>query len=253
MTQLSEICAKHDLLLLEDCCEALGARYLDQQVGTFGIWGTFSFYYSHHITTLEGGITVTNDFELAEIMRIQRAHGWLRELKKPEIFEDRYPKIDQRFLFVDVGYNLRPTELQAAIGIVQLPKLKKFVEIRRRNTLFVQNRLESLSGVLRYQVEQPGGFSSCFGLPLILSGAAASLTRDIREFLQAHGVETRPIICGNIARQPALLNYEHRVSGELLNSDEVMAQGFTFGNHQDLTEEDLEYVCDLIHKFFQKI
>jgi CDP-6-deoxy-D-xylo-4-hexulose-3-dehydrase len=197
-------------------------------------------------------MTVTDDFDLAEIMRIQRAHGWLRELKKPEVFHDKYPGIDQRFLFVDVGYNLRPTELQAAIGLVQLPKLKRFVEIRRKNTFFVQSRLESLAKVLRYQVEQPGGFSSCFGLPLILSGAESSRTREIREFLQAHGVETRPIICGNIARQPAMLHYSHRVSGELVNSDEVMAQGFTFGNHQELTEENLEYVCDLIQEFFQR-
>jgi len=244
MTQLRGICAKHDLLLLEDCCEALGARYLDQEVGTFGIWGTFSFYYSHHITTLEGGITVTDDFELAEIMRIQRAHGWLRELKKPEVFQKNYPDIDERFLFVDVGYNVRPTEVQAAFGLVQLPKLDDFVKRRRQNTILVRETLSEARDYISIQEETKGGYSSCFGLPIVLGEQAVVGVRALRTRLLESGIETRPIICGNIARQPAMSYYEHRVVGDLGNADNVMLRGFTFGNHQDLTRDDLTYACE---------
>jgi CDP-6-deoxy-D-xylo-4-hexulose-3-dehydrase len=246
MTQLTDICAKHELLLLEDCCEALGARYLDKSVGTFGTWGTFSFYYSHHITTLEGGITVTDDSELAEIMRIQRAHGWLRELKKPEIFQKRYPDIDERFLFVDVGYNVRPTEVQAAFGLVQLPKLDAFVKRRRQNTTLIREMLRPASGCISMQEETKGGYSSCFGLPLVLGEQAIVEISALRSHLFESGIETRPIICGNIARQPAMSYYEHRVVGDLVNANKVMLRGFTFGNHQDLTRDDLTYACECL-------
>lgn len=121
------------LILIEDCCEALGAYYDGKPLGGFGRVGTFSFYYSHHMTTLEGGICVTDDFELAELYRILRAHGWVREVEDQQVWYDRYPHIDKRFLFVNVGYNLRPTELQGAMGSVQLPKLAGFVDTRRAN------------------------------------------------------------------------------------------------------------------------
>ena len=116
MDAIVEICKRRNLILIEDCCEALGAYYDGKAVGKFGRVGTFSFYFSHHLTTLEGGITVTDDFELAELMRILRAHGWVREVKDRERWLKKYPEFDPRFLFVNVGYNLRPMELSGRDG-----------------------------------------------------------------------------------------------------------------------------------------
>ncbi|MCR4282383.1 MAG: DegT/DnrJ/EryC1/StrS family aminotransferase, partial [Bauldia sp.] len=123
---------RHGLLMIEDCCEALGATYQGMPVGSFGTVGTFSFYFSHHITTLEGGIVVTGFDSLAETIRIQRAHGWIRDVEDKTPYVEAYPGFDPKFLFVDTGYNLRLTEPQAAMGLCQLEKLPGIVETRRR-------------------------------------------------------------------------------------------------------------------------
>ncbi|NQW52664.1 MAG: DegT/DnrJ/EryC1/StrS family aminotransferase, partial [Rhodospirillales bacterium] len=141
MDAIVDVCKRHGLELIEDCCEALGAYYDGKPVGKFGRVGTFSFYYSHHMTTLEGGICVTDDFEFSELMRILRAHGWVREVEDQQKWFDEHPEIDRRFLFVNVGYNLRPTELQGAMGLVQLPKLASYVERRRQNAAWFRREL----------------------------------------------------------------------------------------------------------------
>jgi len=125
MDSILAICNENKLQLIEDNCESLGAYYDGRLLGSFGRVGTYSTYFSHHITTLEGGICVSNDFELAELMRIIRAHGWVRETKEPQKYYNSYPKIDKKFLFVNLGYNLRLTEVGGAMGLVQLPKLTK--------------------------------------------------------------------------------------------------------------------------------
>lgn len=136
MDELMTLANKHHLVVIEDCCEAMGATFRDKAVGNFGRVGTFSFYYSHHITTLEGGICVTDDHELDRMMSILRSHGWTRQLDDKEKYEKLYPELDSRFIFVNQGYNLRITEVQAAMGLVQIPKLKQFVENRRETAAF---------------------------------------------------------------------------------------------------------------------
>src|SRR3989338_169422 len=133
MDALLSISKKYNLQIIEDSCESMGAYYKNKTVGSFGRVATFSFYFSHHITTLEGGICVTDDFELAETMRIMRAHGWTREGDEHKKYCEKYPDIDPRFIFVNLGYNLRGTECQASMGQVQLPKLAGFVNQRRKN------------------------------------------------------------------------------------------------------------------------
>jgi CDP-4-dehydro-6-deoxyglucose reductase, E1 len=165
MAGLTDICRKHDLLLIEDCCEALGAYYDGTPVGKFGAVGTFSFYFSHHMTTLEGGICVTESFELAELIRMLRAHGWVRELREPQPYYEKHPDIDRRFLFVNQGYNLRLTELQAAFGSVQLPKLAAFVETRRHNTSEWQKDLAKWSNYFQFQEETFLGTRRLSGSP----------------------------------------------------------------------------------------
>jgi len=224
---------------------------MTKPVGKFGRVGTFSFYFSHHMTTLEGGICVTEDFELAELMRILRAHGWVRELDNPKPYLDKYQEFDPRFLFVNLGYNLRATELQGAMGSVQLPKLSGFVEARRENTREWHSKLSVWSEFFDFQRETPNGYSSCFGFPLVRKEGSNFKLKDLTSFLNKSHIETRPIIAGNIARQPGLKMYAHRVSGDLRHSSNIMDNGFSFGNHQAVGIGGRSYVVEKIREFFK--
>lgn len=251
MDALLQICEEHRLMLIEDCCEALGASYRGTAVGKFGKVGTFSFYFSHHMTTLEGGITVTDDFEIAEMMRVLRAHGWTRELEDKNKYLEKYPEIDPRFLFINQGYNLRITELQAAIGLVQLPKLMGFVNARRENTAGWNEGLSRWNKYFSFQTETKNSKSSCFGFPLIIKNPDLFSVQDITEYLNANNIETRPIICGNIAAQPAMKLFEHRAVGDLRHSTNIMKNGFSIGNHQALGQEARSYVEQAIGSFLK--
>ncbi|MGH2362130.1 MAG: DegT/DnrJ/EryC1/StrS family aminotransferase [bacterium] len=249
MGALANICRRRNLVLIEDCCEALGACYDGVPVGKFGRVGTFSFYFSHHMTTLEGGITVTGDFALAEMMRVLRAHGWTRELESKEMYLAEHPSFDPRFLFINLGYNLRITEVQAAIGLVQLPKLAGFVGVRRTNTAAWQADLARWGTFFGFQEETPKARSSCFGFPLLLKNGTPFQMSDVTTFLNRANIETRPIICGNIAVQPAMKLYEHRVVGDLKHSTHIMRNGFSFGNHQAINAAARAYVTGKIEEF----
>lgn len=244
MDALRDIVARHNLILIEDCCEALGARFRDRPVGSFGQVGTFSFYYSHHITTLEGGMCVTDDDELAELMRILRAHGWIREVKDRERWLRQYPDIDPRFLFVNAGFNLRATELQGAMGLLQLPKLPAFVEGRRRSHAYFSDALKEFGNVLRFQSETPSAFSSCFGFAVTLRDGDRFSRKEITAALNAARIETRPIICGNLAQQPAMKLFPHRLAGTLSNATHAMNHSFSFGNHQFVDEAACAYLVE---------
>jgi CDP-6-deoxy-D-xylo-4-hexulose-3-dehydrase len=252
MNALLDISKSADLVLIEDCCEALGAKYHGKPVGSFGEVGTFSFYFSHHIATLEGGITVTNNFELAEMMRIQRAHGWIREVEDKERYRSKHPEIDERFLFVNHGYNLRATELQGAMGSIQLPKLKTFVTTRSDNANFWVKEFEKYSESMEIQSATQGSEHTWFGIAVTVSDRAKFTASEIRDYLEHKNIETRPIICGNIAAQPAMKLFKHRVHGTLENATRVMRSGFSFGNHQFIDKDHLAYMADAISKFMEK-
>lgn len=249
MTAIQDIVKRHSLILIEDCCEALGASYDNEPVGSFGQVGTFSFYFSHHITTLEGGMCVTNDGDLADMMRILRAHGWVREVANPDKHLTISPDIDPRFLFVNLGYNLRATELQGGFGYTQLRKLDRFLAIRTSNAHYWKNELSKLNEFFGFQQENPRGRHSWFGFPMTVRTTAPFTVKDVRRFLNDRGIETRPIIAGNIAEQPAMKLYEHRVSGSLSNSSHIMNNGFTFGNHQGIENAAREYVASTLYDF----
>ncbi len=252
MDAIREICRRRSLVLIEDCCEALGAAWQGTPVGALGHVGTFSFYFSHHITTLEGGICVTADDALAERMRILRAHGWVREVENPEPYTQRHPEIDPRFLFVDLGYNLRPTEPQAAFGAVQLGKLDAFVEKRRTNAAALLDALAPYQEVLTLQRETSGGRHSWFGFPVTVRETAPFTARMLRDFLERANIETRPLICGNIAKQPGLQNHSHRIVGDLRHATAAMRAGFAIGNHQAMDEAAVRYVAERFAEFMHE-
>ena len=251
MDAIVDICKRRNLVLIEDCCEALAATYGGKAVGTIGRVGTFSFYFSHHMTTLEGGICVTDDFDLAELMRILRAHGWVRETENRDEYLKKYPEFDPRFLFVNLGYNLRATELQGAIGSVQLPKLAGFVNTRRENTAAWKKDLARYGEFLAFQKETPKGRSSCFGFPMTLTEKAPFKVQELMAYLNKAHIQTRPIIADNMAQQPGLKLYAHRVVGDLPNASWIMRNGITFGNHQAVDAKARDYVNGQVAEFFR--
>jgi len=251
MSALADICRRRGLQLIEDCCEALGASYDGIPVGRFGRVGTFSFYFSHHMTTLEGGMCVTEDFEFAEVMRALRAHGWTRELEDRGRYLKQYPDIDPRFLFVNVGYNMRATELQGAFGSVQLPKLAGFVEQRRTNSASWRKSLDRWSEFFMFQTETPKGRSSYFGFPMTVKDEAPFKVREFMDFMKEARIETRPIIAGNIAVQPAMKLFEHRLVGDLEHATRIMRGGVTFGNHQAVDARARDYVTGKVDAFMK--
>jgi CDP-6-deoxy-D-xylo-4-hexulose-3-dehydrase len=251
MNAIVDVCRRHNLTLIEDTCEAMGATYDGRSLGGFGRVGTFSFYFSHHITTLEGGICVTDDTEFSEAMRILRAHGWLRDVEDPTPWTMQYPHIDERFLFVNVGYNLRITDPQAAMGMVQLEKLSDFVDARRAVAARHRALLEPFGNMLRFQQETPLGRHSWFGFPMVLDAGTGFAVTDLTRHLNKCGIETRPIICGNIALQPALQKHAHRTVGDLKHATEVMRSGFSIANHQAVSEDACTYIAGCFEAFFR--
>ena len=252
MDDILSICKKHNLTLIEDCCESMGAKYKDKYVGSFGRVASFSFYYSHHITTLEGGICVTDEHELSEMMRIVRAHGWVRQVENKNKWIEMYKDFDPKFLFVNDGYNLRITEPQAAMGLLQIDKIDNFIDNRRNNAKKYYDELESLGDFFSFQTTTKNAENSHFGFPMILKNNKYFSRDEICAYLNSFGIETRPIIAGNLARQPANNLFEHRISGTLGNSDIIMDNGFSVGVHQSLTNDAIYYVTGKIKEFINK-
>jgi CDP-6-deoxy-D-xylo-4-hexulose-3-dehydrase len=236
--------------VIEDCCEAMGSFYDGKSVGSFGHVGNFSFFFSHHISTLEGGISITHDFNLTETMRILRAHGWSREADEHQKYVKMYPDIDPRFIFINLGYNLRPTEVNAAMGQHQLPKLNGLIDTRRQAAQYYLSRLAKYGDFFRFQQETPKGKHVWFGFPVILKPNTPFNVKDITSFMQQRGIETRPIIAGNMARHPAFDLYkQHRIAGELNAADTIMKRGFAFACHHAVDQKACEYVVNTIDEF----
>ncbi len=242
------LCRDNGLFLIEDCCEALGATWRNEPIGSFGDMATFSFYFSHHITTLEGGMVIGIH---SDLLRILRAHGWTRDLEDDTSYRAKYPDIDPKFLFVNAGYNLRVSEVNAAIGLVQLPKLAGFVETRRQAAGMLTEAFQRYGHFLSVQKETPGGKSSWFGFPIIVSRDAPFDAKALRTHFEYHGIETRAIICGNIARQPGMQLWPHVKVGDLRRADHVMRNGFSIGCHQGMGKSECDYVGNVITQFME--
>jgi len=252
MDAIMALAKKHNLFIIEDCCEAMGSSYDGKAVGSFGDVGNLSFFFSHHISTMEGGISVTNNFDLTETMRILRAHGWSREADEHQKYVNMYPEIDPRFIFINLGYNLRPTEVNAAIGQQQLPKLDGLIEKRRETADFYLNYLSKYEEYFHFQKETPKGKHVWFGFPVILKDNAPFSIKDIASYMQQRHIETRPIIAGNMARHPAFKMYEHRIAGDLSSADTVMKKGFAFACHHAVSQQAREYVVQTIDAFIEE-
>lgn len=239
MNRIQEIAEKHDLIILEDACEALGVDYRDKKVGTFGWMGSYSFYYSHHITTIEGGMVVTDDDVVADILRSMRAHGWTRHMHDRSIEAD-YPEIDPKFMFVHTGYSVRPTEIQGAFGIHQLRKLDWYNEQRRRNH---RDMREALSGYPMEFIEPTEGANPAwFGFVFLVDNRD-----ELVEFLDVNNINNRPVIAGNMARHPAMknMNFKGKVNKK---ADDIMQRGI----YIDVFEPDIGHLVAALDYFYDE-
>lgn len=248
---LFDICQKYNLLLIEDNCEALGAKYNSKYTGTFGIAGSFSFFYSHHICTMEGGMVATDDKELYEYMLSLRAHGWTRNLPKDsKIYQKNPDEFYELFNFILPGYNLRPLEIEAAIGIEQLKKVDKIIKNRRKNTEYFKERLDNMR---IYDTQKEVGESSWFGFPIILKEKYQGKRDLVVNFLKEKGIEVRPIVAGNFLRNPVIKYLDYEISGDVKNSDYIHDNGFFVGNHSIVDYDGISYLMDNLDEITRRI
>lgn len=250
MQGLKEICTEKNLVLMEDCCEALGSKFADQPAGTFGLASSFSFFFSHHLVTMEGGMILTNDKEFAKKCRLLRAHGWEREINSSVSVSSG--GIDERFKFVTWGFNVRPTEIQAGFGIEQIKKMDLFEAARNKNAEILNDCiLRNKKFLSTMKVREPVK-CSWFAFPIIVKKNAPFLRSDIANFLDKNGVETRPIVAGNLAKQPAISHYPEISFNVLEGADLIHERGLYIGIHPTTEHNNLLRVVDLIDSFCEQ-
>lgn len=248
--QIQSIISDKDIYLFEDNCESLGATYEGRQAGTFGIMGSFSTFFSHHMSTMEGGCIITEDEELYHILLCLRSHGWTRHLpEKNHVTGTKSKnKFEESYKFVLPGYNVRPVEMSGAIGIEQLKKLPSFLNARRSNADFF---MEKISKFRYLQPQKEIGASSWFGFSLLVKEGAPLNRHDLIEKLDSNGIDTRPIVAGNFSRNPVMERMDYQVHGDLTNADLIHDTGFFIGNHHIDTSDSLNYLFDVLDELIQ--
>jgi len=251
MNKITKIAKKYNLWLIEDSCEAHGARYNDKHVGTFGDLATFSFFASHHITTMEGGMVTTKHRELNELATSMRTFGWSRELKNKKKIENKFKNIDNRFLFVNTGFNFRPTEIQGAFGIHQIDKLEKLVKIRIRNAEYWNKELKKFSEYLILPKETKHRNSYLF-YPITVIKNKFFTKKELVDVLEKNGIETRPVMAGNMINQPVSKYIKYKKTGNLKNSNYIQKNSFLIGNHHKINEKQKKFIVDVITNHISK-
>lgn len=249
--KIKKIADKQNLIVIEDACEAHGAEYNGKKIGSFGDMSTFSFYVSHHITTMEGGMLLTNNDEYYELGKALRAFGWVRDLEKKSQYIKNNPDIDPRFLFVNLGFNLRPTDLQGAFGIHQIKKIENFIKIRRENAEFWNKSLSKFSKYLQLPKEDTKTRHVYFGYAVLVKDNSPFTRKQLANYMVSKNIEVRPIMSGNIVEHPSSKLYEYRICGSLKNSAKIMRDGFFIPNHQDIGERESKYVFECISDFIE--
>lgn len=228
--RIRRIIGQRDIVLLEDNCESMGARYQGKHAGTFGVMGSFSSFFSHHISTMEGGLIVTDDEELYQILLSLRAHGWTRNLpKQNHVCTDKSDDpFEESFRFVLPGYNVRPLELEGALGIEQLKRLPQMVEERRNNGTRLQAALGDHPEIL---IQREIGESSWFGFSLVIRPGSRLTRQMLLAKLNSLGFECRPIVAGNFAKSEVVKYFDSEVFGNLTNAEYIDRNGLFVGNH----------------------
>lgn len=253
---------QHDLFLIEDTCDALGAQYRDRTVGTFGHFSTVSFYPAHHITMGEGGAVLTSNPTLKKLAESFRDWGrdcWCGPGESNTCgkrFEWQLGELpygyDHKYIYSHIGYNLKATDLQAAVGVAQLKKLPRFIEIRRRNFQLLKDGLRRWEKYLILPEATPHSNPSWFGFPMTVREDAPFTRQQLIQYLEDSRIRTRLLFGGNVLRQPAYMNVERRVIGDLAQADRVMNSTFWIGVYPGITPEMVQYVLDMFDAWMMR-
>jgi CDP-4-dehydro-6-deoxyglucose reductase, E1 len=238
MDRILALVEKHDLVILEDCCEAMGSTWNGVKVGNFGLGGTYSFFFAHHMMTMEGGMIACPDDATADQLRVLRAHGWLRNVEPGSYDLDGYD-VDPRYAFVNWGFNVRPTELQAGFGLHQLEKLPAFNQRREALAARFFELIDETPWLARPEVH-PQARPSWFALPVMVPPEAPFSRTELIAYLESEGVETRPIVTGNVTRHPVAELFADTFAGEFPGGDAVHAQGFYLGLSPMQADADMD-------------
>jgi CDP-6-deoxy-D-xylo-4-hexulose-3-dehydrase len=250
-SELKNFCDKNDLILINDVCESLGSWVEGVHAGTTGIAGSFSFYFSHHITTMEGGGVATNNDEFADDLRSMRSHGWSRDRFDSVEWASNKSQNDSKFLFVSTGFNVRPLEIEAVIGSSQIKDLNVFIEKRRGIAKRVLNSLNnsqlSVIGSEALTCMEKKLEHSWMLIPIYVSGANSAMRKQkIIDELNRNGIETRPVLTGNFLSQPAIKRItRYSIDSENFQvAQDITENAFLVGAHHDLSEEQIQFLCE---------
>jgi len=249
--EIIRICKKNNIILIEDNCESLGAKYQEKFTGTCGIMGSFSFFFSHHLQTMEGGMILTNDKNLYELCVSLRAHGWIRDLPDDNSIEKKTGNsFHDSFNFVIPGYGIRPLEMSGAIGSVQLQKLPIFISNRKKNATIFKSLFENEPNIA---IQQEIEVSSWFGFSLLLTNKLSSFRDDLINILKENNIECRPIVAGNFTKNPVIKFMDYDIRGELSASDEIDKNGFFVGNDFRDLKNEIHYLHELFKEFEKSV
>jgi len=261
MSAIMDFAEDNNLFVIEDACDALGSKFNGKYVSTFGNMGTFSFYPAHHMTMGEGGAVVSNDSELSITVRSMR--DWGRACVCPvcrialdpnascplRFKGDILPDYDKKYVYINIGYNLKPLELQAAFGLQQLKRLPEFIRRRKENFKILFNAFLEYEDYFILPKSIKGADPCWFAFPLTVRDPAPFNRKDAVEWFERHKIATRMLFAGNIIRQPAYRDIDCRVVGDLKNSDKVMSGTFFIGLHPGIDEARMNYILDIVEKF----
>jgi CDP-6-deoxy-D-xylo-4-hexulose-3-dehydrase len=241
---INKLISDKNIFIFEDNCESLGAEYKGKQTGTFGVIGTFSTYFSHHISTMEGGFVTTDNEELYHILLSLRAHGWTRNLPKKNYVATKSDDwFVESFRFVLPGYNVRPVEMSGAIGVKQLEKTPSFLKKRRENAeLFVKLFKDNPNYLIQKDIDK----SSWFGFSLIIKPSSNLKRKDIINILQKNKIECRPIVTGNFVRNEVMKYFDYEVHEELKNANHLHDNGFFVGNSHKCLSKNINFLNQIL-------
>jgi len=248
MTKIRKLCKEKKLILFEDTCESLGSKYNQVNLGNYGDFGTYSFYYSHQITSGEGGMVVCKNKKDYNILKCLRSHGWSRGTVFHKKFKTKYKKLDEKFLFVNSGYNLRPLDITAAIANNQYKRLSKFIHTRDKNRSLIINKIinnKRWKKQFNFCRVEKKIEPSWFGLPILIAKKLETKREKFISYLDKSGIENRPIVSGNFLNQPASKLYKLKSKGTLKNAQIVEKRGFFIGLHtKKIDDRSANYIAE---------
>ena len=245
--KINQLCEKHNLLLIEDNCESMGAKHGDKFTGTVGLAGSFSFFFSHHIQTMEGGMVLCKNKDDADYMRSLRAHGWVRDLPADShLYKKTGNAFDDNFIFATPGYNIRPLEMSGAIGSEQLKKWPSIMDVRQKNADHFVSLFKDKPWC---RIQKTIGVSSWFTFGMVLDGTLKGRRAEVVKALDEAGIQNRPLASRNFLKQPVMRDLDHTASKDMPAADDIHDNGFFVGNGSTDITAQIDKLYEVISKF----